>query len=314
MSSSVIPSSRKWKVLIIRAGALGDTLMLLPALAHLSEQADIIVAGRYPGIDYLRPYVKKCMDMDRSGFHRIFMDESLHYAYPLLQEVDHVAAFTLAAGDIRRNLGCFFPGARIHVFPPFPPSGLKIHIALYMAGSLAAAGLPIDARKCMDEAFRKPTLHRDGSSRNRANIVLHPGSGSARKNYPPRLWIELMEALLMSPLIKFHEMILLVGPAEIPCLPVFKESRSKLNFRLNICPERDELISILNQAVLYVGHDSGITHLASMLGAPVIALFRDSSIDQWRPLGPRVRVIRSKKRSSDVIREIMDEVVSLAVF
>ena len=302
------------KVLIIRAGALGDTLMLLPALAHLSEQAEIIVAGRYPGIDYLRPYAKTCMDMDRSGFHRIFLDEPLHRASPLLQELDHVAAFTLAGEEVRRNLGCYFPGARIHVFSPFPSSGQKTHIALYMASSLAAAGLPIDARKSMDEASRKPILHSDGSSRNRANIVFHPGSGSARKNYPPRLWVELMEALQMSSLTKFHEMIFLLGPAEVACMSVFKESSSRLNFRLNICPERDELISILNQAILYVGHDSGITHLASMLGAPVIALFRDSSIDQWHPLGPRVRVIRRKKRSSDVIREILDEIISLAVF
>ena len=35
------------KVLIIRAGALGDTLMLIPAIRQLHFDADIILAGRH---------------------------------------------------------------------------------------------------------------------------------------------------------------------------------------------------------------------------------------------------------------------------
>jgi len=50
----------------------------------------------------------------------------------------------------------------------------------------------------------------------------------------------------------------------------------------------------MKEGALYIGQDSGVTHLAAMMGLPVIALFRNSSITKWRPLGPRVRVLRDE--------------------
>jgi len=67
-----------------------------------------------------------------------------------------------------------------------------------------------------------------------------------------------------------------------------RSTRAEIRF----CPEKDKLIGILRQAALYIGHDSGITHLAAMLGAPTVALFKGSNADQWSPLGPDVRVIQ----------------------
>ena len=62
------------KILIIRAGALGDTLMLLPAVTQLSDRAQVYLAGRYPGIDYLRPFVHRTYDFESSGWQKLFMD------------------------------------------------------------------------------------------------------------------------------------------------------------------------------------------------------------------------------------------------
>jgi ADP-heptose:LPS heptosyltransferase len=57
-------------VLIIRPGALGDTLMLLPALSDLSDKAAITFVGRQPGLEFIRPYVHEAMDLETSGWHR----------------------------------------------------------------------------------------------------------------------------------------------------------------------------------------------------------------------------------------------------
>lgn len=46
------------------------------------------------------------------------------------------------------------------------------------------------------------------------------------------------------------------------------------------------------RARLFVGHDSGPTHLAAAAGAPVVALFSSSNPQRARPLGPRVTVLR----------------------
>jgi ADP-heptose:LPS heptosyltransferase len=48
---------------------------------------------------------------------------------------------------------------------------------------------------------------------------------------------------------------------------------------------------ILEGALLYLGHDSGITHLAAAVGAPTVAVFGPTDPRVWRPRGPRVRVL-----------------------
>ena len=51
-----------------------------------------------------------------------------------------------------------------------------------------------------------------------------------------------------------------------------------------------DLACWLARARLYVGNDSGITHLAAAVGTPVLALFGPSDPAVWAPRGPNVRV------------------------
>ncbi len=44
----------------------------------------------------------------------------------------------------------------------------------------------------------------------------------------------------------------------------------------------------------YLGNDTGITHLAAMLGMPTIAIFGPSDPVIWRPLGPQVEIIQAQ--------------------
>jgi ADP-heptose:LPS heptosyltransferase len=43
---------------------------------------------------------------------------------------------------------------------------------------------------------------------------------------------------------------------------------------------------------MYIGNDSGITHLAAAVGTPVLALFGPTNPEVWAPRGPHVRVGR----------------------
>jgi heptosyltransferase-3 len=70
-----------------------------------------------------------------------------------------------------------------------------------------------------------------------------------------------------------------------------------------------ELARWLAAASLYIGNDSGITHLAAAAGAPVIAIFGPTDPALWAPRGPRVRVIQGNPTSGDVLhaaQEILD--------
>jgi ADP-heptose:LPS heptosyltransferase len=70
-----------------------------------------------------------------------------------------------------------------------------------------------------------------------------------------------------------------------------------------------DLAAALTTAGLYVGNDSGVTHLAGLLGTPTVAVFGASDPGVWRPLGPRVGVAGQKNRwpsVEEVVRTATD--------
>lgn len=285
------------KILIIRAGALGDTLMLIPSISNLKNDAEIIIAGRRPGIDYLRPYVDRCIDIETSGWHVLFSEGVENVPDLSLPGIDHVIAFLNdTEGKLAPRLRSWFPGSGVSVFPVFPREGDRDHVALYMAKALREAGIPIDAERAFEDSVAKPLISplKPGAGE-RHGIVIHPGSGSTRKNYPPAFWLEVIRGLQNSGPAEDEGITLLFGPAEEGLLQLFQEDLTEGDAVFKVMPEREDLLSILSNASVYIGHDSGITHLAAMMGIHVIALFKESSIEQWRPLGPKVQVVQGQR-------------------
>jgi len=271
--------------------------MLAPALSNSREWGEAIVAGRRPGIDFLRPLVSRCLDFEGSGWHALFMDAPEPGVTLPATEVDKVIAFLNdPQGVVRRNLERFFPGASIAVLPGYPDKKDTVHVALYLARAMEKNGLPVHGKKAMNDAMTRPLLL--PSLWPRIRIVFHPGSGGAQKNQPPEFWLNLVRAFQEKfPVLKELPVVLL-GPAEEKLLPLFSGEKE---VEILLSPDMDKLSLLLQEALLYVGHDSGITHLAAMLGAPTIALFRHSSVAQWRPLGPRVKVIEASASGPELV-------------
>jgi len=288
------------RILIIRPAALGDTLMLAPALSNSREWGEVIVAGRRPGIDFLRPLVSRCLDFEGPGWHALFMDAPEPGVTLPATVVDRVIAFLNdPQGVVRRNLERFFPGASIAVLPGYPDKKDTLHVALYLARAMEKSGLPVHAEKAMEDAMKRPLLPGNLS---RVRTVFHPGSGGAQKNFPPEFWLNLVRAFREKiPVVKELPVILL-GPAEEKLLPLFSGEKE---VKIFLYPDMGRLSLLLQEALLFVGHDSGITHLAAMLGAPTIALFRHSSVAQWRPLGPRVKVIEASASGPDLVEQVI---------
>jgi ADP-heptose:LPS heptosyltransferase len=78
------------------------------------------------------------------------------------------------------------------------------------------------------------------------------------------------------------------GPAELELLGEHAGQEAWISPR-----SPSDLARRLLAANLYVGNDSGVTHLAGLLGVPTVALFGPTHPLTWSPLGPRVRVIRA---------------------
>jgi len=276
--------------------------MLAPALFNSHEWGQVIVAGRKPGIDFLRSLVSGCLDFEGSGWHALFMDfPEPGVALPTSEAAKIIAFLNDPQGIVRRNLERFFPRASIAVLPGYPAKDEPVHVVLYLAKALENCGLPVHAENVLTEAMRRPLLY--SGDKQRLRVVFHPGSGGAQKNHPPEFWMNLVRAFRENnPGIEKLPVILL-GPAEENLLPLFSGEKS---LEILLSPDTDRLSLLLQEAMIYVGHDSGITHLAAMLGAPTIALFRHSSVTQWSPLGPRVKVIEASASSPELVEETLN--------
>ena len=100
-------------------------------------------------------------------------------------------------------------------------------------------------------------------------IAIHPFSGSPRKNWPTENFCELARRLQQFAPIEWC--IELDGTPRIPGLY--------------------DLACWLVNASLYVGNDSGITHLAAAVGTPVVAWFGPTDPAVWAPRGPHVLTV-----------------------
>ena len=298
--------------------------MLAPALAEMRGRGDIALIARTPGLDILRPFIREAMDYERGGWHRLFMDDPFLTRNGLFNRITNtspstgggqggggavdltVAFLSDRSGIVKANLEILVPGSSIHVFPPFPQKEEDVHTAFYLAKCMQASGCAVNPVKAIEEAVQRPLM--EGGpfpvAESRRRIVFHPGSGGAAKNHPREFWVALVRDFRGIVSDK-APLTVLLGPAEESCLSFYSEQLRDDDIEILFSPEMESLRRLLQSALLYVGQDSGITHLTAMLGTPTIALFRKSSLAQWKPLGPRVQVIE-RKSGPDLIREICE--------
>lgn len=116
-----------------------------------------------------------------------------------------------------------------------------------------------------------------------AHFAAHPGSGSERKNWPEEKWAQLLPSL--------NAPVLLVGgEAEGDRLERLARRNPGVVQLAKSLPLA-QLAAALASCKAFIGHDSGITHLAAALGVPTLALWGPSRPEIWRPLHPKSRML-----------------------
>ena len=134
----------------------------------------------------------------------------------------------------------------------------------------------------------KEVLARSGCN-GRVLVVLHPGSGGTSKCWPLEQYFELAEDVVTGTSF----VLFLSGPVEALMLKEridqFVLRRTRMAHAANA--HLVLVAGLLAESRLYIGNDSGISHLASAVGAPVIALFGPTDPALWRPWGKTVRII-----------------------
>jgi len=178
----------------------------------------------------------------------------------------HFSVIKMASSVVTCDLFCPMPLSISS--DPFHPKGENIHVAKYLAQCLKSAGLPVDPVRSI-EAIQSGILRKKYDLSRRSNkIVLHPGSGSLKKNHSPEFWSNLLKRLCSETDFGRFQPVFLLGPAEKSLHSYFKDSLQPNDIQISFCPGKERLIKTLNEAAIYLGHDSGITHLSAMLGTP----------------------------------------------
>ena len=129
-------------------------------------------------------------------------------------------------------------------------------------------------------------LYRLNRSHQQRLVVIHPGSGSVHKCMEASRFATVIEWLSSEGTFP----VLLEGPSD-------EESVGQVlrSLRMTVPVLRDLDLSmaaaVLSHAELYLGHDSGMTHLAAALSIPTIACFGPTNPRRWAPLGRTVSIL-----------------------
>lgn len=270
-----------------RVGALGDLLLtrrLTFSLSRAGFRTTLLAPARHASLLLGDPWIDAVLDSESARFASAFSggwpgEAGFDLAIVISNSKGLAEAAHLAAAEVIR-------------IPPEPVRP-DVSIARQWANAAKLACDPFAGALPRLEAGPAAAIVSGAT-------LLHPGSGSPSKNWPMEKFIELGREL--SDL--GHRVMWIRGPAE-PEFPAGIPSDQVLDR-----PSLQALAATLEQSRLYVGNDSGVSHLAAAVGTPSIVLFGPTSAMVWRPDGPSVRTVIAERTEISNLR--VEEVLAAA--
>lgn len=245
--------------LLIRPGAIGDCILSIPALEYLAaDYTEVWIPSPVVPLirfaDAVRPLASTGLDL--AGIGDLAMPARLVTELRTFNSI--VSWYGTNRSEFREALADI--GVRCEFHAALPPSGYSGHAIDFFAGQ---AGAP---HGLIPRIQTEPSALRD-------SVVIHPFSGSAQKNWPLGRYRELAARLP-------YPVEWSAGPEE--------ELPGAHNFA-NLAL----LADWISGTRLYIGNDSGITHLAAATGVRTLALFGPTAPEIWGPRGQNVSVLHS---------------------
>lgn len=291
------------KILVIRNDHLGDVLMTLPAFFELQKafplaQYDFIAA------EEVVPLLKKIKSIDKiipfknHWYSNASSKEIKKEAREIFKQIKQ-NRYDLAI-DFRGDLRNIFwmRGARIPFriaygitggkfllthCPRYPNKLHQIHVNFHLLKSLGiqtklesnSFSYTWDEKKAL---FDK--LPPKWQSSEVKKIVIHPSAGC-----PSKIWPHESMTLLIQRLIQDNtHKIILIGTEKEKASADFSQFSTSNVLDLRGKTKIEELPILFDYADLFIGHDSGPSHLAAYQGTPLVILFsgaNDPSV--WCP-------------------------------
>jgi ADP-heptose:LPS heptosyltransferase len=272
------------RILVLRGGALGDFLVTLPALRALRQRwpsAVIELAGNATAAQ---------LGIEAGDLNAVHSQHEARWAQlygpaPLARDFESwldgfdwiISFWPDLEGDLTRHF--------THRGERFVARGSAIvahPAAAHFCAALRALGV-LATHYMVQLAFLDKTEFEASQRLARIGkfIAVHPGSGSPKKNWPYHRWRDLVTQLACPVLLISGEADPL--PAALAELPLVHRAHQ---WPLPV------LGAALARARLYIGHDSGISHLAATVGTPSLLLFGPTDSKVWAPPSDRVEIVQ----------------------
>lgn len=287
------------RLLIIHPGGIGDVLLALPAIrglrtCHGADEVGLL-AARQAG-----ELLRDCREIDT-----VFALESGGLADLLSGTAPERSSLLTWLRECER-VQCWMADRNGELALALAKQGVReMVISSATAGvsdgrhqsdrclATAACGKGVSGAErplCITECMRanaQRALEQAGVPHDRPYAVVHPGSGSLHKCCPPSVLAGVLDWLMTKGFIP----MVVEGPADEQQINALRAQWPQRLHLLRNC-ELSTLAGIMTSALLYVGHDSGITHLAAALAVPTIACFGPTDEARWGPRGRSVTIVR----------------------
>jgi heptosyltransferase-3 len=271
------------KTLVYHSGALGDFLSIFPLLRIWREytNSQIVLLGRpeYGVLAQMSGLIDELHSIDNRDSLVFFSEPAPLVIKERLSLYTHCMLFAKSDSPLVINFKKYFSGTLL-VQDPFPQTRTHIidyHLQLiresgflhYLSPTISILQPVVDHQLCVP-----------------GSVVIHPGSGSRKKNWAFSNYLQVAEKIRSRGL----PIIWISGPAEghfsFPTLDTVYDNRPL-----------SDLVTLLGQSTLFIGNDSGITHLAAASGCAVIAIFGPSDPVVWAPRGEKLTSVVYKELS-----------------
>lgn len=312
------------RILLIRPGALGDTLLTFPVIQALKisyPAARMTLVGNATVLPLALAWgvVDTVADYEDPLWGQIFrsirstedhqpvceMTKKQLALHHLLRQYDRVICWLRdPEGLVERNLR--LAGVKhITIAAGRPPAELsKQHVVDYLAATVGLTG--VEPRKLWPNArFEQVKTQSNSTQHPRYTVAIHPGSGGAHKCWPVTRFVQVITALWQ----RGSAVLLLAGPADHERLAVLRSQlpsppQAALWHELVDAP----LLTVVRQlqdCTCYLGNDAGVTHLAALSGLPTVVLFGASDPLVWQPVGPSVTVLQATSLEDITTRQVL---------
>ena len=277
-------------ILVIRGGALGDFLLTLPALAGIRQawpqaRLELVANPKFGEMVVGAGRVDEVRAIDRPGLAGFFAKGGVLEP----DWCDYFTSFDLTISYL------FDPDQIFEVnwrrvggegqYLAIDPSGPVMPAWKHLAQPLASLGV----KPGMSHLMRGERLARQGVEEYRSarpRVVVHPGSGGSRKCWALEGWLQ--ELAFWRERQPF-EVVWLAGEVEGDLLRRLPEPWRQTPHGCLENRPLTEVFHLLRSSDLYLGHDSGISHLAGWSGVPCGLLFGPTDPKVWAPPGSHVR-------------------------